>query len=54
MIKNKIWVVLHKLQETKHKSCETVSEELYKIHSKDTGMLCGWTVTKIQMANTVS
>lgn len=27
---------------TKHNSLDTVSKELYKIHSKDAGMSCGW------------
>lgn len=35
--------IYHKQHETKHNSCDTVSKELYKIHSKDAGMSCGWT-----------
>jgi len=36
-------VVCHKHHATKHNSHDTVSKELYKIHSKDAGMSYGWT-----------
>jgi len=36
-------VVCHKQHATKHNSRDTVSKELYKIHSNDAGMSFGWT-----------